>query len=187
VACISPLLSRAKTFPSQAELAGDPRRARNETPCSTGAVGYRVCSVTGPGNYANYSLSLSLSLSFSDPGSSYFGRFPPMLIALSLNANANSFLSSESPALVISSPSFRRVFFSLVRSDVVTLKTAPFSLRLFLSSPLLSFPPSVELFLERAVYDEWKCLSRSLFLELFLRRLHRSTYTRDRRAGKQGR
>jgi len=150
-----PALKLSQVKPS---LRRDPRRkARNETPCSTGAVGYRVCSVTGPGNYANYSLALSLSLSLflSDPGSSYFGRFPPMLIALSLDAN--SFLSSESPALVISSPSFRRVFFSLVRSVVVTLKTAP-------HSPSVCFSPlpffcRIILRKARAVHDERKCLS----------------------------
>lgn len=86
-------------------------------------LGYRVCGVTGPGSYTSQS-SLSIPLSFSftlspsrfppDPASSYFARFPQMLIALF--PNANSFLTSERrvyPAFFSLSLFLFLLFFSL--------------------------------------------------------------------------
>lgn len=101
-------------------------------------LGYRVCGVTGPGSYTSQS-SLSIPLSFSftlspsrfppDPASSYFARFPQMLIALF--PNANSFLTSERrvyPAFFSLSLSFSffsfflSIFSSLVFSLAIRLQ-----------------------------------------------------------------
>lgn len=56
-------------FQSQSESSRESRvEARNAAPPPpTGALGYRVCGVTGPGSYANYSLTLAPLISEDFP------------------------------------------------------------------------------------------------------------------------